>query len=173
MSPHSLGPVAFTPMWLVMSTLTIPASLVPSLDPYPPDHTYVLRAAPVADEEPEAFELTEIKEHISSRDHGLRQVYRATLLVPETSERFDVVIKIGYQPDFHDRLKEEASIYQRLVPLEHQFTPLFWGLFTGETDEGPTAILVLEDGGEELKVAVVMQPTYFRCAPSTLYLYLG
>ncbi|RDX39377.1 hypothetical protein OH76DRAFT_1533978 [Lentinus brumalis] len=60
-------------------------------------------------------------------------------------------------------LKEEARLYEeQLRPLWGKAVPIYYGFFMGETYEGQTGVMMLEDCGQRLRVPLKQQPVYFR-----------
>lgn len=110
-----------------------------------------------------AATITEVKNVISSYHNGLHKVIRATMVTVKTGETHDVVCKVACTREAFKRLQEESRVYDHLRPIMPDYVPYVFALFTGETYEGRTGVLVMQDGGERLYVPLDQQPTDFRC----------
>ncbi|KAI9068201.1 hypothetical protein FKP32DRAFT_182796 [Trametes sanguinea] len=106
-----------------------------------------------------AFKITDVKQRMSVNDERTRYVYRACAVVvnrlheDEIVMQYDVVCKVGYHKAQLDFIRDEAKIYEKhfLTPgTMGQVVPTYMGLFVGDTYEGMTTVLVLEDCGRPL-----------------------
>ncbi|KAI9069356.1 hypothetical protein FKP32DRAFT_1586931 [Trametes sanguinea] len=110
-----------------------------------------------------------------SYDHRTlaRYVYRATMAVHDSDSSLnatplvtiDVVVKFGYHKPQHEPIRAEAKIYEtKLGDIMGQCVPHCFGVFCGNTYEGMTTVLVLEDGGEGICRPLRCQPIAFKQA---------
>ena len=74
-----------------------------------------------------------------------------------------VVCKVAYGKNRVQLLKKEADIYHtKLAALQGNGVPSLYGCWIGQTDKGPTAVLILQDCGEPLSRALNTYPLDFR-----------
>ncbi|KAL7278572.1 hypothetical protein ACG7TL_007571 [Trametes sanguinea] len=98
-----------------------------------------------------------LKEFTSETSDGNRQIFRAELcevLLPSgrltTLER-NVICKVAYGQRRIDALLREADFYNtKLLGLQGTVVPRMHGCYRGNTEDGRTAVLILEYCGEEL-----------------------
>ncbi|RPD55411.1 hypothetical protein L226DRAFT_562729 [Lentinus tigrinus ALCF2SS1-7] len=139
--------------------------------PGPADACTSVLEAPHANTE--NYRFSKVTEEISARDDPEREddrpngdmlrVFRGTMLKESTHEELRVVFKIAYDEECLQLLAHEAEFYAtHLAPVQGRSVPRMYGSFVGETDEGRTRVTVLEDWGEQLRVALMMQPVKFR-----------
>ncbi|KAI0800068.1 hypothetical protein C8Q74DRAFT_388968 [Fomes fomentarius] len=119
-----------------------------------------------------AATVTEVKKVISYHRNGLHKVVRATMVTVETGETHDVVCKVACTREAFKRLQEESRVYDHLRPIMPDYVPYVFSLLTGETYEGRTGVLVMQDGGEKLYVPLDQQPTDFRCVLASSWLLI-
>ncbi|KAI0683809.1 hypothetical protein C8T65DRAFT_749273 [Cerioporus squamosus] len=71
----------------------------------------------------------------------------------------DFIFKVAFGRRHFKDLKEEAKLYKgKLQPLWGKAVPIYYGFFMGETYEGQTGIMMLEDCGHCLRVPLRQQP---------------
>ncbi|OSD03746.1 hypothetical protein PYCCODRAFT_1434133 [Trametes coccinea BRFM310] len=98
-----------------------------------------------------------LNQHTLETSDGNRQIFRAELcevLLPSgrltTLER-DVICKVAYGQRRIDDLLREADFYNtKLLSLQGTVVPRMHGCYQGNTEDGRTAVLILEYCGEEL-----------------------
>ena len=113
---------------------------------------------------PDKYTVTKVHECVSNRAHGMRRVFRVTIVSEAMEETRDFICKVAFGRRWHQVLKEEASLYEgKLEPLCGKAVPGYYGFFEGETYEGRTGIMILEDCGRPLRAPIRRQPLYFRC----------
>ena len=93
----------------------------------------------------------------------MRRVFRVTIVSEVIKETRDFICKVAFGRRWFEVLKPEALLYEgKLHPLCGKAVPIYYGLFKGETYEGRTGIMVLEDCGKPLRAPIRRQPLYFR-----------
>ncbi|RPD55434.1 hypothetical protein L227DRAFT_579635 [Lentinus tigrinus ALCF2SS1-6] len=74
-----------------------------------------------------------------------------------------VILKVAMGRTYVRNLLKEAEIYlDKLKPLFTSRVPHVYGFWQGETYEGQTAVMVMQDCGRPLKRDIVQQPPKFR-----------
>ncbi|TFK83690.1 hypothetical protein K466DRAFT_528448 [Polyporus arcularius HHB13444] len=112
---------------------------------------------------PDTYTVTQVHDCISNKARGMRRVYRITMVSEAMNQTRDFVCKVAFGMRYFEVLKEEAMLYEgKLDSLCGQAVPMYYGFFMGETYEGRTGILILEDCGRPLRVPIRRQPLYFR-----------
>ncbi|KAI0800077.1 hypothetical protein C8Q74DRAFT_1444068 [Fomes fomentarius] len=84
------------------------------------------------------------------------------MLVIEAGKSYDVVCNLACGRQAFEVLQEESKVYDKLRPLMPDYVPNVLSFYTGETYEGRTSVLVMQDAGEELRVPLRQQPLKFR-----------
>ncbi|RPD54211.1 hypothetical protein L226DRAFT_472166 [Lentinus tigrinus ALCF2SS1-7] len=73
------------------------------------------------------------------------------------------IFKVAFGRRHAKDLKKEAKLYEgKLHPLCGKAVPIYYGYYMGETYEGLTGVMMLEDCGRPLRVPLRQQPIYFR-----------
>ncbi|OSD03744.1 hypothetical protein PYCCODRAFT_193010 [Trametes coccinea BRFM310] len=108
---------------------------------------------------------TYLKELTSETEDGNCQVFRAQLcevLLLSTLER-NVVCKVAYGQRRIDDLLREADFYNtKLLGLQGTVVPRMYGCYRGYTEDGHTAVLILEDCGYQLTYKLKFYDVAFR-----------
>ncbi|KAJ2985168.1 hypothetical protein NUW54_g10241 [Trametes sanguinea] len=114
---------------------------------------------------------TYLKELVYESSDGNRQVFRAVLcqlatqsgLGGLTSERWDVVCKVAYGERRIEALQREANIYNtKLLQLQGSTVPVMYGCYMGNTEDGSTAVLILQYCGIPLSYELRGYKVAFR-----------
>ncbi|RPD55436.1 hypothetical protein L226DRAFT_574589 [Lentinus tigrinus ALCF2SS1-7] len=109
------------------------------------------------------YTVIQVHECISSKNDGMRQVFRITMESEGMKKTRNFVCKVAFGRRWFQVLKEEALLYEgKLEALCGKAVPVYYGFFVGETYKGRTGIMVLEDCGRPLRVSLRRQPLYFR-----------
>ncbi|KAJ2985167.1 hypothetical protein NUW54_g10240 [Trametes sanguinea] len=170
MAPIPTSTESLTGSAMSISTLHFPAA--PLL---PPRRTaqqpvYVFKAMTDLPSS-ETLTVTTVDECIV--DRGMRRVYRVTATLNTSGESRRLVCKVAFGRRWFKILREEALLYEgQLKPLCGEAVPNYHGFFRGETFEGKTGIMVLEDCGTRNSVPLDRQPLYFRKAVAQAVLAL-
>ncbi|CDO74324.1 hypothetical protein BN946_scf184570.g3 [Trametes cinnabarina] len=118
--------------------------------------------------------IIDVTEHISLNEDRSRSVYRASTVVVGLGQSqeeagslrpFDVVLKVGYHKAQHRYIKREAEIYEKYFctpEIKGQHVPNYLGLFLGDTYEGITTVLVLQDSAFPLNYPLEHYSLDFR-----------
>ncbi|OSD03747.1 hypothetical protein PYCCODRAFT_1434134 [Trametes coccinea BRFM310] len=147
-----------------ISTLEFPSAplLLRHCPPQPP--SYVLTATTdAAAPSGMSYVVTSVVECITKRENGMRQVFRVKLTSEAFQEPRHFICKTALGRQWYKSLAEEAMLYERkLKPLWGKVVPHYYGFFSGETYEGKTGIILLEDCGQLASDWLSRQPTYLR-----------
>ncbi|KAI9057564.1 hypothetical protein FKP32DRAFT_1598133 [Trametes sanguinea] len=147
-----------------VSTLGFPsASLLPRtcLPTQPP--SYVLTAWTEGTPSRTSFTVTSIVECITESEKGMRRVLRVNVASEAFQEPRQLICKVAFGRRWFKLLKEESLLYEgKLKPLRGTVVPHYYGFFAGDTYEGMTGVMVLEDCGQPACDSIEHQPLWFR-----------
>ncbi|KAI9057563.1 hypothetical protein FKP32DRAFT_1598132 [Trametes sanguinea] len=100
---------------------------------------------------------TYLKELLLESSDGNRQIFRAELREVDlssgtlTPRRRDVICKVAYGQRRIEALQKEADYYNtNLLSLQGTIIPRMYGCYRGDTEDGPTAVMILEYCGVRL-----------------------
>ncbi|OSD03745.1 hypothetical protein PYCCODRAFT_1466657 [Trametes coccinea BRFM310] len=145
------------------STLEFPSEPLLSRGCPPQPPSYVLTATTDGSPSGMSYIVTSIVECITEREKGLRRVFRVKVRSETFQEPRQLICKVAFGRQWFRSLEAEALLYeQKLKPLWGKVVPHYYGFFRGDTYEGKTGILLMEDCGQPASDELSRQPLYFR-----------
>lgn len=109
------------------------------------------------------YTVTKVHECVLNCASGMRRVFCVTIVSEVLQDTREFICEVAFGRRWFAGLKEEALLYEgNLSPLCGKAIPIYYGFFKGETYEGRTGIMVLEDCGKPLRAPIRRQPLYFR-----------